>query len=132
MSIPVPNQSTPNLHIDSNLLLDFLNSYDCFSFVCSVVSTLLSFTKTFERAHDENVKQLELEKKRAQAEAEKEKPKLTAHKKGESLELGISKEKAKLIAHKKGESLELGIIKEKAKLTAHKRGESLEFGISGR
>jgi len=97
-----------------------------------VVSTLLSFTKTFERAHDENVKQLELEKKRAQAEAEKEKPKLTAHKKGESLELGILKEKAKLIAHKKGESLELGIIKEKAKLTAHKRGESLEFGISGR
>jgi hypothetical protein len=70
---------------------------------------LLSFTKTFERAHAENVKQLELERKRAQAEAEQEKPKLTAHKKGESLELGILKEKAKLTAHKKGESLELGI-----------------------
>jgi hypothetical protein len=33
---------------------------------------------------------MELEKKRAQAEAEKEKAKLTAHKKRESLELGIS------------------------------------------
>lgn len=55
-----------------------------------VVSTLLSFTKMFERAHAENVKQMELEKKRAQAEAEKEKAKLTAHKKRESLELGIS------------------------------------------
>lgn len=53
-----------------------------------VVSTLLSFVKMFERAHAENVKQMELEKKRAQAEAEREKVKLTAHKKGESLEPG--------------------------------------------
>lgn len=90
MSVPVPNQSAPNVHANSNLLLYFLNSHDCFPSVCAVVSTLLSFTKTFERAHAENVKQMELEKKRAQAEAEKEKAKLTAHKKRESLELGIS------------------------------------------
>uniref|UniRef100_K3YPV0 Formin-like protein n=1 Tax=Setaria italica TaxID=4555 RepID=K3YPV0_SETIT len=54
-----------------------------------VVSTLLSFVKTFERAHAENVKQMELEKKRAQAEAEKEKAKLGAHKKGESPKPGV-------------------------------------------
>jgi len=55
-----------------------------------VVSTLLSFVRTFERAHAENVKQMELEKKRAQTEAEKEKAKLAAHKKGESQEPGNS------------------------------------------
>jgi len=46
--------------------------------------------RTFERAHAENVKQMELEKKRAQTEAEKEKAKLAAHKKGESQKPGIS------------------------------------------
>jgi hypothetical protein len=56
----------------------------------SVVSTLLSFVKTFERAHAENVKQMELEKKRAQTEAEKEKTKLGARKLGESPEPRIS------------------------------------------
>jgi hypothetical protein len=45
-----------------------------------VVSTLLSFVKTFERAHAENLRQMELEKKRAQMEAEKEKVKAAAHK----------------------------------------------------
>lgn len=59
------------------------------AFLFSVVSTLLSFVKTFERAHAENVKQMELEKKRAQAEAEKEKAKLGAHKKGESPKPGV-------------------------------------------
>ncbi|KAK3159344.1 hypothetical protein QOZ80_2AG0148880 [Eleusine coracana subsp. coracana] len=54
-----------------------------------VVSTLLNFVRTFERAHTENMKQTEQEKKRAQAEAEREKLKLTAHKKGESPERGI-------------------------------------------
>ncbi|GJN22509.1 hypothetical protein PR202_gb10078 [Eleusine coracana subsp. coracana] len=54
-----------------------------------VVSTLLNFVKTFERAHTENMKQMEQEKKRAQAEAEREKLKLTAHRKGESPERGI-------------------------------------------
>ena len=58
--------------------------------MCTVVSTLLSFVRTFERAHAENVKQMELEKKRAQTEAEKEKAKLAAHKKGESQEPGNS------------------------------------------
>nr|CAD1825012.1 unnamed protein product [Ananas comosus var. bracteatus] len=38
-----------------------------------VVSTLLSFMKMFERAHEENLKQLEMEKKKAQKEAEKSK-----------------------------------------------------------
>uniref|UniRef100_A0A0E0K691 Formin-like protein n=1 Tax=Oryza punctata TaxID=4537 RepID=A0A0E0K691_ORYPU len=45
-----------------------------------VVSTLLSFVKTFERAHAENLRQMELEKKRAQMEAEREKVKAAAHK----------------------------------------------------
>lgn len=44
-----------------------------------VVSTLLSFVKTFERAHAENLRQMELEKKRAQMEAEREKVKVAAH-----------------------------------------------------
>uniref|UniRef100_A0A0D3FBJ7 Formin-like protein n=1 Tax=Oryza barthii TaxID=65489 RepID=A0A0D3FBJ7_9ORYZ len=38
------------------------------------------FVKTFERAHAENLRQMELEKKRAQMEAEKEKVKAAAHK----------------------------------------------------
>ena len=84
------NQSAPILHINSNVLLDFLNSSDCFPFVCAVVSTLLTFVRTFERAHAENIKQMELEKKRAQTEAEKEKAKLAAHKRGESQKPGIS------------------------------------------
>jgi hypothetical protein len=58
--------------------------------VCTVVSTLLTFVRTFERAHAENVKQMELEKKRAQTEAEKEKAKLAADKKGGSQERRIS------------------------------------------
>jgi hypothetical protein len=53
-------------------------------FLWTVISTLLNFVKTFERAHAENVKQMEQEKKRAQAEGEREKLKITAHKKGES------------------------------------------------
>ncbi|GLT76865.1 hypothetical protein SLA2020_484990 [Shorea laevis] len=41
-----------------------------------VVSTLLNFVRMFERACDENCKQLELEKKKAQREAENEKLKI--------------------------------------------------------
>ncbi|KAK1293294.1 Formin-like protein 6 [Acorus calamus] len=41
-----------------------------------VVSTLLNFVKMFGRAHEENCKQLELEKKKAQKEAENEKLKM--------------------------------------------------------
>lgn len=39
----------------------------------------------FERAHEENSKQLELEKKRAQREAEQEKMKLAMHKKDKKI-----------------------------------------------
>ncbi|KAM0861498.1 hypothetical protein ACQ4PT_045847 [Festuca glaucescens] len=56
-----------------------------------VVSTLLSFVKTFERAHAENLRQAELEKKRAQMEAEREKAKAGgAHKQAGSPEPGVS------------------------------------------
>ncbi|EMS53148.1 Formin-like protein 7 [Triticum urartu] len=56
-----------------------------------VVSTLLSFVKTFERAHAENLRQAEAEKKKAQMEAEREKAKAAAaHKKAGSPEPGVS------------------------------------------
>ncbi|XP_058114083.1 formin-like protein 18 isoform X3 [Magnolia sinica] len=45
-----------------------------------VASTLLNFVKLFRRAHEENCKQLELEKKRAQKEAEVEKMKISSPK----------------------------------------------------
>ncbi|KAF5936305.1 hypothetical protein HYC85_027434 [Camellia sinensis] len=47
-----------------------------------VVSTLLNFVKMFVRAHDENCKQLELEKKKAQKGAENENMKTNALQKG--------------------------------------------------
>ncbi|KAF8393037.1 hypothetical protein HHK36_021278 [Tetracentron sinense] len=47
-----------------------------------VVSTLLNFVRMFGRAHEENCKQLELEKKKAQKEAENEKMKVGTPKKG--------------------------------------------------
>ncbi|KAL5783014.1 hypothetical protein ACOSP7_008043 [Xanthoceras sorbifolium] len=46
-----------------------------------VVSTLLNFVRMFDRAHQENCKQLEFEKKKAQKEAENEKLKMSAAKK---------------------------------------------------
>ncbi|KAL2317980.1 hypothetical protein Fmac_031856 [Flemingia macrophylla] len=49
-----------------------------------VVSTLLNFVRMFVKAHDENCKQIELEKKRAEKEAENEKTKLPAAAKKES------------------------------------------------
>lgn len=55
-----------------------------------VVSTLLSFVKTFERAHAENLRQMELEKKRAEMEVEREKVKVAGHKKAGLLEPEIS------------------------------------------
>lgn len=39
----------------------------------SVVSTLCSFVKMFNKAHEENCQQIEAEKKKAKKEAEKEK-----------------------------------------------------------
>ncbi|KAH1067271.1 hypothetical protein J1N35_032258 [Gossypium stocksii] len=51
-----------------------------------VVSTLLNFVRMFVRSHEENCKQLELEKKKAQKEAENEKLKVsTLTKKSEHL-----------------------------------------------
>lgn len=46
-----------------------------------VVSTLLNFVRLFVRAHEENCKQLELEKKKALKEAENEKMKVSTPKK---------------------------------------------------
>ncbi|XP_042413508.1 formin-like protein 6 isoform X1 [Zingiber officinale] len=45
-----------------------------------VISTLFNFTRMFERAHEENSKQQELERKRAHREAEQAKMKLAMHK----------------------------------------------------
>ncbi|XP_020270174.1 formin-like protein 6 isoform X2 [Asparagus officinalis] len=57
-----------------------------------VISTLLNFVKMFIRAHEENCKQLELEKKKARKEAENEKMKLSAQKREqESLPYSPSK-----------------------------------------
>ena len=49
----------------------------CFAIVSAVVSTLLNFVTMFRRAHEENVKQAELERKKAEKDAEKEKMKLS-------------------------------------------------------
>ncbi|XP_068476056.1 formin-like protein 18 isoform X5 [Phaseolus vulgaris] len=46
-----------------------------------VVSTLLNFVRLFIKAHEENCKQIELERKRAEKEAENEKLKIAAAKK---------------------------------------------------
>lgn len=46
-----------------------------------VVTTLLNFVRMFVRAHDENLKQLELEKKKAEKEAQIEKPKIASPRK---------------------------------------------------
>lgn len=51
-------------------------------FLFVVVSTLQNFVRMFHRAHDENCKQLELEKKKAEKEAENEKAKMVAQVKG--------------------------------------------------
>ncbi|XP_028782655.1 formin-like protein 18 [Neltuma alba] len=48
-----------------------------------VVSTLLNFVRMFERAHEDNCKQLEFERKKAMKEAENEKLKLTPKKESE-------------------------------------------------
>lgn len=45
------------------------------------MSILLNFVRMFVRAHDENQKQLELEKKKAEKEAQIEKPKIASPRK---------------------------------------------------
>lgn len=59
----------------------FLGINSFFLVFSLVVSTLLNFVRMFIKAHDENCKQLELEKKKAEKEAENEKQKLAAAKK---------------------------------------------------
>jgi len=54
---------------------------DLILFLSLVVSTLLNFVRLFVKAHDENCKQIELDRKRAEKEAEHEKLKLAAAKK---------------------------------------------------
>lgn len=54
---------------------------DLILFFSLIVSTLLNFVRMFIKAHEENCKQIELEKKRADKEAESEKSKLAAAKK---------------------------------------------------
>lgn len=54
---------------------------DLILFLSLVVSTLLNFVRLFVKAHEENCKQIELERKRAEKEAENEKLKLAAAKK---------------------------------------------------
>ncbi|PIA59824.1 hypothetical protein AQUCO_00400599v1 [Aquilegia coerulea] len=56
-----------------------------------VVSTLLNFVRMFGKAHEENCKQLEIERKRAQKEAENEKTKNGAHPKEFELTRSILK-----------------------------------------
>ncbi|KAG8636403.1 formin-like protein 18 isoform X2 [Manihot esculenta] len=46
-----------------------------------VVSTLLNFVRMFSRSHEENIKQIEIEKKKADKEAESERLKMNASKK---------------------------------------------------
>jgi Sec-independent protein translocase protein TatA len=50
-------------------------SLPCGYYFSAVISTLLTFVTTFRKAHEENLKQAELEKKKAEKEAEAEKSK---------------------------------------------------------
>jgi hypothetical protein len=65
------------------ILIIFIIVYDNTSFLLSdgyrlaVISTLLTFVTTFRKAHEENLKQAELEKKKAEKEAVAEKSKST-------------------------------------------------------
>lgn len=54
----------------------------------AVVSTLLNFVKMFKHAHEENNRQVDLEKKKAQREAENEKVKVSTPKKESELSFG--------------------------------------------
>ncbi|XP_047329666.1 formin-like protein 18 [Impatiens glandulifera] len=57
-----------------------------------VVATLLNFMRTFQRAHDENCKQIEVEKKKVEKETENEKKKSSNKKK---IKKKVCKEKVK-------------------------------------
>jgi len=51
------------------------SSLPCAAYFSAVISTLLTFVTTFRKAHEENLKQAELEKKKAEKDAEAEKAK---------------------------------------------------------
>ncbi|CAN6849664.1 unnamed protein product [Brassica oleracea var. botrytis] len=82
------------------------------------VSTLLNFVRLFNRAHEENVKQLEAEAKK---KAEEEKLKIGRLDKESSKPLSLEKEKAKISGSdresRKPLSLEEQVKKEKAKIS---------------
>ena len=63
-------------------LLSHLTFFSLLNF-CSlpVVSTLFNFVRLFAQAHEENLKQIELERKKAQKEAENKKVKIGTAKK---------------------------------------------------
>jgi formin 2 len=66
----------------------------------AVTATLLNFMKLFLKAHEENIKQAELEKKKAEKEAEMEK-------KAEK-EAGTEKRKGSNLTRKSGKDKEEG------------------------
>lgn len=82
------------------------------------MSTLLNFVRLFNRAHEENVKQLEAEAKK---KAEEEKLKIGRLDKESSKPLSLEKEKAKISGSaresRKPLSLEEQVKKEKTKIS---------------
>ena len=64
----------PENQLQARTLVDIL--FLRTNFFCAVVSTLLNFVKMFNKAHDENLKQIEFEKKKAEKEAENERLKM--------------------------------------------------------
>lgn len=63
----------------------------------SVISTLLTFVRMFNQAHEENLVQIEVEKKKAQKEAEQEKLKLQNQARKEAEVIGKTNEESELI-----------------------------------
>lgn len=74
VSVPHYSYKTYNVEpISLDPLLTVSQVYFSFELSGTVVSTLLNFVRMFGRAHEENCKQLELEKKKALKDAEMEK-----------------------------------------------------------
>lgn len=80
----INRKSLFHIKLHGDLFLDLI------LFLSLVVSTLLNFVRMFIKAHEENCKQIELEKKRADKEAESEKSKLAAAKKESEQMLGTT------------------------------------------
>ncbi|KAG5409066.1 hypothetical protein IGI04_005385 [Brassica rapa subsp. trilocularis] len=94
------------------------------------VSTLLNFVRLFNRAHEENVKQLEAEAKK---KAEEEKLKIGGLDKESSKPLSLEKEKAKISGSdresRKPLSLEEQVKKERAKISGSDQESSNPFSL---